>query len=287
MIAAPPMPIIVGAARSGTTLLRLMLDAHSMLAIPGEIYFLFQAVRLEGTGDALRLDLYNTMVQARRWNDFHLDATCLWEELLRIQLFDLGAGVRCFYRLYAERFGKRRYGEKTPMYGTLIPELSEVLPEARFLHLIRDGRDVVVSNMEVYWGNWHTVADYATWWLDTVREIRRQGDGRGNYLELRYEDLVERPKEQLKTVCQFLELSFEAGMLHYYRAAAGRLGELEGFRDTDGRLLSRELRLSAHLHIGSPVDRSRAGRSQGVLSQEEREIVQGIAGEMLDSLGYC
>jgi hypothetical protein len=285
-MAAPPMPFIVGAPRSGTTLLRLMLDAHSAVAIPAETHFLFEAVRLESRGNPLRRELYDTIVHARQWNDFHLEGAGLWEELCRIQPFDLSSGIRCFYRMYAERFGKRRYGEKTPMYGTLISVLSELLPEARFIHLIRDGRDVVVSNVEVWWGNRANVADYAKWWLDAVREIRRQGTGRANYLELRYEDLVEKPEETLKSACEFLDLSFEPAMLNYYRAAAGRLAEMGDIRHTDGRLLSRELRLSTHPHIASPPDRSRAGRWQGVLSREEREVVQSIAGEMLHSLGY-
>jgi hypothetical protein len=285
-MAAPPMPFIVGAPRSGTTLLRLMLDAHSAVAIPAETHFLFEAVRLESRGNPLRRELYDTIVHARQWNDFHLEGAGFWEELCRIQPFDLSSGIRCFYRMYAERFGKRRYGEKTPMYGTLISVLSELLPEARFIHLIRDGRDVVVSNVEVWWGNRANVADYAKWWLDAVREIRRQGTGRANYLELRYEDLVEKPEETLKSACEFLDLSFEPAMLNYYRAAAGRLAEMGDIRHTDGRLLSRELRLSTHPHIASPPDRSRAGRWQEVLSREEREVVQSIAGEMLHSLGY-
>jgi hypothetical protein len=264
-----------------------MLDAHSAVAIPAETHFLFEAVKLKSTGNPLRREFYNAVVHARQWDDFHLDGAGLWEKLCGIQPFDLSSGIRFFYQMYAERFGKPRYGEKTPMYGTLISALSELLPEARFIHLIRDGRDVVVSNIEVWWGSRANVADYASWWLDAVREIRRQGTARSNYLELRYEDLVDKPEKILKATCQFLDLSFEPGMLNYHQTAAERLAELGDIRHTDGRLLSRELRLSTHPHIASPPDRSRAGRWQGVLSPEEREIVQGIAGEMLHGLGYC
>ncbi len=281
-----PMPFIVGAPRSGTTLLRLMLDAHPAMAVPPETHFLFQAVQLPSVGDELRRELYQTIVGARQWLDFHLDGPRLWAELSQADPFTLGDGIRCFYRVYAERFSKGRYGDKTPMYGTLIPALSVLLPEARFIHLIRDGRDVVASNVDVWWGNRSCVAEYARWWLDAVTEIRRHGVGRQNYLELRYEDLVETPAEKLREVCDFLDLPFEQGMLNYHKSAQKRLAELGDIRHIDGRLLSRELRVSTHPYVSSPPDSSRAGRWRTALSGEEIQVVQTIAGELLDDLGY-
>ena len=58
---------------------------------------------------------------------------------------DLSSGLRAFYRGYAAARGKTRYGDKTPMHATDIDVLSRVLPEARFIHIIRDGRDVAAS----------------------------------------------------------------------------------------------------------------------------------------------
>ena len=59
--------------------------------------------------------------------------------------WDLSSGLRAFYRGYAAARGKTRYGDKTPMHATDIDVLSRVLPEARFIHIIRDGRDVAAS----------------------------------------------------------------------------------------------------------------------------------------------
>jgi len=85
------MPIIVGAPRPGTTLLRFMLDTHPEMAIPPETGFL--------------------------------------------------ALFPHFYQLYASRFAKPRWGDKTPSYCHHMQNIEEVLPEAHFIHIIRDGRD--------------------------------------------------------------------------------------------------------------------------------------------------
>src|SRR5262245_38828142 len=108
-----PMPIIVGAPRSGTTLLRLMLDAHSTLAIPPETGFL--PIGFGKTGD-LRRSYFEKVTQypvdAPAWDDFGLTKDEFWFALRGIEPFQIEDGIRCFYRLYARRLGKSRWGDK-------------------------------------------------------------------------------------------------------------------------------------------------------------------------------
>src|SRR4029434_6926754 len=136
-------PFIVGVPRSGTTLLRIMLDAHPQLAIPPETGFLSRLVRLPwlwaaGLG---RRRLLTIITRAESWPDFHLDAHALAEALDAVKPFTLADGLRAFYRLYAARFNKSLWGDKTPLYGRHAYSIARLLPEARFIHLIRDGRD--------------------------------------------------------------------------------------------------------------------------------------------------
>jgi hypothetical protein len=142
-----PVPFVVGMGRSGTTLLRLMLDAHPELAIPPETHFLADLQK-----DLTLVDFYNILVTYRTWSDFGISHREFLQELRDIENFDVSNGLRCFYRLYARRFAKVRWGDKTPLYSSRMLNISDLLPETRFVHLIRDGRDSALSYRSVWFG---------------------------------------------------------------------------------------------------------------------------------------
>ena len=283
----PPMPVIVGVARSGTTLLRLMLDAHPSLAIPAETGFIPVAAQLNGTGDTLRRSFFQTVTTAVTWPDFNLPAGSFWDALRRIEPFDLAAGLRCFYAFYARRLGKDRWGDKTPLYGRFMRRIEEVLPEARFIHIIRDGRDVALSLRGLWFAPGDSPEALARHWCEEIRATRAQAAGCRRYLEVRYEDLVTRTGDVLRRVCRFLDLPFHAAMEDYHRTARRRLDEVGTRRHADGRvLITKEERLHLHRLTQQLPDRSRIGRWKTDLNREDLRTFEREAGEMLRSLGY-
>ena len=171
-----PMPIIVGAPRSGTTLLRLMLDSHPDMAIPPETGFLFAALVLKKGHDMTVEQLVNTITQypenAPNWSDFQIPVEDLVRRLKTINPFDLVEGVRCFYQLYAQRFGKSRWGDKTPDYSLQIQAIGEMLPEAHFIHIIRDGRDAALSLRSTWFTPSRDMRVLAQYWHDRVDSAR-------------------------------------------------------------------------------------------------------------------
>src|SRR5262249_25559921 len=135
--------------RSGTTLLRLMLNAHPDLAIPPETGFLEPLAYLAQAGETDPRRIFSTIIDyppdAPIWPDFQISQAAFWERLRAIPGLTPAEAARAFYRMYAERHGKSRWGEKTPLHGLHMAAIGALLPEARFIHVIRDGRDVALS----------------------------------------------------------------------------------------------------------------------------------------------
>jgi len=224
--AQPPF-FIIGFQRSGTTLLRLMLDSHREVAVPLDVVGLWASyagrVDDEFGGLATDADL-RRLVEAllaeqriRLWNvELSADRICAGAA---------GSGfpgvIDAFNRAYAGAAGKRRWGAKDPGDMRRIHLIDEWFPEARFVHIIRDGRDACLSLVKQEFGPDDLLA-CADAWREEVWWVRRIGRllGPGRYHELRYEDLVADPEAVLYPLCGFLELEFDPGMLAYHLRVA-------------------------------------------------------------------
>lgn len=288
----PAMPVIVGAPRSGTTLLRLMLDAHPQLAIPPETGFLLLASSLKSSDEPLHADVFleaitNYPPEMPTWPDFGIPAANLRREFDRMPTFTVADGFRAFYRLYAERFGKRRWGDKTPGYVLNIRDIAETLPEAHFIHVIRDGRDVSLSLRQCWFSPGQDMKILAAHWERHVAEGRRQGSRCGRYLEVRYEDLVRRPAPVLEKICAFLRLPYASQLERYHERAMDRLREHRDRQGPDGVLLvSHEERLKQQRMVTRPPDPSRIDVWRKTMTEGERRDFEAVAGELLRDLGY-
>ena len=282
-----PAPFIVGAERSGTTLLRLMLDAHPDLAIPPETHFIDRAAEACEEASDPRQAFLETVMSHRRWGDFRIEGNLLARRIAAIEPFDLGEALRAFYELYAERFGKPRWGDKTPNYVHRMELVQSLLPEARFIHLIRDGRDVALSTRDLWFGP-DSVEEAAQRWRTLIEEARRQSRKLPHYLEIRYEDLVSNTQSTLREIGDFVELPWDPSMLAYHETADERMSEI--YRDITtprGKKVVRgEMRRSLHTLTGSPPQGDRIGRWKGEMSAADRKRFEEVAGEMLRELGY-
>ena len=111
----PPAPFVIGMTRSGTTLLRLMLDSHPDLTIPPETDSIPDVIKLFGEGPASPEEVAAAMTSSRRWGDFGIDDGRLLKELGKLRpLVRPEVPVRTFYRLYAKGQGKPRWGATRP-----------------------------------------------------------------------------------------------------------------------------------------------------------------------------
>lgn len=274
-LARSPLPIIVGSGRSGTTLLRAMLDSHSEMAIPPESHFITrlaeQRARYE-LGERFAVEAFvGDLVRQRRFRAWGISEPELLDLLRRSVPRDYPEAIRRIFGLYAQRRGKARFGDKTPGYVSEIGQLAELLPEARFLHIVRDGRDVTLSYLERSFGP-ESIAAGAVRWRELVDAGMSAGAelGERRYLEIRYEELVAQPEATLRSVCEFLELPFEAEMLRYHERSGDVLQSLD---PADHRSL--DLPPTANL---------RSWRQ--VMAPHEIWEFDAIAGDVLRDLGY-
>ena len=272
MPAAGPPVIVLGVRRSGTTLLRVMLDRNPELAVPDESYFVPQlARRHRGVVDPdAFLDDLRRLPTLAEWG-LEPDAVAA---RLRPGM-PAGEAIAAVFATYAAERGKPRWGDKTPLYMQHLPVLERLFPDARYVHLIRDGRDAALSFLSVPaglmtegWGHPRDARGFACQWATEVVAARALGArvGPSRYLELRYEALVADPEAALRTICAYADLVYDPGMLDY----VGR---------TDSARKAHQQRLNEPPRAGV-----RAWRTE--MSDDDRRRFEEVAGALLDELGY-
>lgn len=274
---APDRPVFVGACpRSGTTLLRSMLNNHPELAIPRESRFLVEAWRrrdrfgdLSDTGNRRRFARWIFTNKHTRPGRFQTDPDEAIERLVAAPP-TLGSLAGTPFVLYAERHGKARWGDKRPHYAQQIPAILAMFPDAQFINLVRDPRGSVASIRKLGWFG-GDVALAAELWGRARRavDVQRARLGPDQFLEIRYEDLVTDPGATLETVCRFLGLPTDAiaDMLAYHR-------------DTDVP----ENRF--HWRVSRPVTQAAVRSWEDVLGPQEAALVERVTAGAMRRYGY-
>ena len=208
-----------------------MLDSHPMVAVPDEAPWLVRVARdragLERDG-RLQTDAFvHRLWQDRTFRRWHLTEDAVRSALAANSSATFSDGVRLVYGLYASSKGKTRYADKTPWAVMHISLLAGLFPEAVFVHVIRDGRDVALSYLDAGFGP-PSLEMGALEWRRYVGEGRRAGLALGpeRYREVRYEELAASPDATVRDLCPFLGLDFDESMLRYFERADEVVGSM-------------------------------------------------------------
>ncbi len=273
------VPVVLGCVRSGTTMLRAVLDSHPRLAVPPESYFvvpaLEQRARYEGSGTAAgTVDLgrlFTDIAADRSFPDWQLGPDALAEVRGR-RPRTVPDALLALYRAYARQQGKPRAGDKTPSHLLHIDLLAASFPDARFVHIVRDGRDVVPSILGMQFGP-DRFAEAVLFWARRVERGLAGGAALGpeRYREIRYEALVADPEAVMRDVCPFLGLEYSPEMLRYHERADDLLDGLRATRHVQG--VRRP-----------PTQGLRDWRT--ALDPHQVQLFEALAGDLLDRLGY-
>jgi hypothetical protein len=227
-----PFVFIVGCPRSGTTLLMRIVDAHSQIAIIPESQWIahYYKKRIGVSPEGLVTpELISRLLEYDRFYRMGIGRDELEALIGSGEPLSYAQFVQEIFNRYGEDRGKPLVGDKTPAYARNLPTLHALWPNAKVVHLIRDGRSVCLSavnwkrkaaRLAGLFPTWaeHPVATAAAWWEWHVRLGREGGRvlGPDLYYEVRYESLVDRPAEETARLCAFLGVPYDETMLRFH-----------------------------------------------------------------------
>lgn len=278
---------IVGSARSGTTLLRLMLTSHPDICIPPESPFFIKLRKkysrfpdLSSEIDSFVVDLFNDVKIKTEWR---LDKDRVRKNLRKISPLNYRTAVSVVYWTYLKSFFPHAqiWGDKNPWYLRHIDTILEDFNDARFIHIIRDIRSIYASltaihgdeQSRVYWNKMDAALPFATRQWRLAHEAFEKTKGNPQVYTLFYEKLVSDPENELNSLCSWLGVPFSSSMLEFYR-------------------LNREKELVANFVLKweqktlEAVDQSRVDNWRNDLSVAQIQAVEILNKRKMLQLGY-
>jgi hypothetical protein len=265
-------PVFIGGCgRSGTTLLGSILGAHSDCLCVPESPFKTDILRFYDRATTDVCELLAAILETRRFKLWGLDPAQIRQSLDATNL-TYPQGLLWLVTKYGECVGKpapRFWIDHTPANLRSAVTLSELFPQAKFVHIVRDGRGVAASILPLDWGP-NTVDGVADWWTESIAYgLAAESWGGGQRIvRVRYEDLVLNFETTVQTLCSFLGLEFQPTML-----------KADGF-NVPGYTTNQ------HSLVGSVPQPGRVNAWERSLNARQIEIFEAIAGELLRYLGY-
>jgi hypothetical protein len=256
--------------------MRLMLNRHPRIAIPGETWYFpdIHEMRTElaaAPEQEWRAAVATRIERSSTFRELGVSREQIDEELSGILLAQWSNVLAVANLAFARAEGKDRWGDKTPGYVRHLPLLKREFPTAFVIHMIRDARDVAASFFEQPFGP-KTAIDAAIYWKNDVSKGQRYGISLfgDQYIEVRYEDLVEDPEAQLRQVLSHVREDFDPVVL-------------------DQAPTAREYVIPEHhWHelTKKPVTTARVGRWRIKLSSRDAQLIELEAGALLRQLHY-
>lgn len=269
---------IIGTERSGTNLLRLLLNTHSSIAIPHPPHIMKNFFKLEPLyGDLNKDTNYRRLIQdVIKMVELHpypwgikLNAGRIFQESRDRNLINVFFGV---YNQYLESSSKTRWGCKSTFMIYHVALILRYYPRSKFLYLVRDGRDVAASakksifnRYSIYYTSqvWKKEQQIGIYWLNKL--------DKGNIFLMKYEDLLSDPKGALKSVCFFLDEPYQEKMLDFFHTAEAQKSSSIS---------------AAWKNTSSPIIKNNCNKYKVELRKDEIELFENICARELDYFSY-
>jgi hypothetical protein len=272
---APPV-FIVGAPRSGTTLMAVLLDRHSRIAIGPETQFFTEFIpqnwneKTPGTHE----QLVDSALAFKRIADFNFDRDQLLNHFKKYEL-TLPNLLRSIMELHAIRNSKRRPGEKSPHHLQHIPAILRHFPDAKIICVLRDGRDVVRSLLAAPWAipkNPRRLRLFCIRWTDAAEQTMyfQKTLSPDRFMTVKFEDILRHPGFELEKICRFLGEDFEPTQLEPAQPSAVIPGWEKQWKSKASEML----------------DPGRIEAWRKSADQQQIWVMNSMMGSMLERMGY-
>lgn len=267
----PPI-FIVACPRSGTTLLANILNSHSNIAIGAETHFFNAVFKQNNFQDKSQEEQVEQFFANNRIADFCKHADISREDVLsKLDSDSKPASIfAALMQVFLAKQSKARWAEKTPQHLFCVKDILEVYPEAKIIHVLRDGRDVVNSLMKMPWRPKGLLNNARFWnyYVSRASKLEKETHAK-NFISIKYEDLLTDAQAVINKVCQFIDEPFEAAML-----------EREGssvFSDWENEWKQK---------ASQDLDSSRVNAWQEELDQDDQAILNFLQEQKLKEFGY-
>lgn len=272
--------IMIGAERSGTTLVMAMLGCHPRIAVP-EVVWYYTRFRpyLYTYGDLRKDENFRTLAEEMVFGlktpfwGMKVNPRTILDEIISDCKERSFAGIYCaMHERYAKAAGnKPRWGEKTPHNLFFVKEILEDFPNAQFIFITRDGRDASADYLESAFGPTNIFCAAESWALcqNAVKPWREKLDS-SQWMDLKYEDLVRDAGKLLKRTCEFLGEEYSPAMHEFYKS------DIAKARGTT----------KDHKPLGHATSDQYIGIYKNLLSIRDQRIFASVAGKELKEAGY-
>jgi hypothetical protein len=274
------LPIqFIGTQRSGSNLLRMMLNKTNEIFAPHPPHILKQFYPLLGHyGNLSDTNNFKKIIEdvcrfvelnPVPWIDCHFDRDEILQNSTNYSIEDV---IRQVYKTNAKRHDVKYWCCKSMVNVNYYKRLENSGIKPYYIHLYRDGRDVTLSFKKAIVGEKHTYFLAKKW--DQEQKLSNQlyqelGDKR--VIQLSYEDLISEPKYAMKRVCEFLSLEFNESILDYYKS------EESNVTANSGRMWK---------NLTKPILKNNFNKYKTGLSAEDLNIFERVAGDTLSKLGF-
>lgn len=285
---------IVSSGRSGTTLLRNLLNASNQIVFPYESDFIARAYPFYQKKQSFNKQDYQHItrlfIRNSQKKGWHMSEEYILSSLKRHMPQTFANVNSCIAQAYLakEGFGNLRWGIKTPVLIASLDRINQVFPDAQIIHIVRDSRDVYLSYQEIQkkspspekFGP-RNVLQATLYWVDGLRQVEyfRSFNKKNSKLvyELRFEDLINNPHAELQKLFGFLELTYDPAIPVTYRQAKA-----------NQKLLKLQEHHSQNLknHIKTKIESENKRKYLEQIPKRERLLVESIAAPYLAKYGY-
>ena len=270
---------IIGSGRSGSTLLRRILFNHPQIHIPPETLVLPYVIKIFNRyGNMAWKDLIYFVLSQFEFNSqfkyFEITLASLANDLTKVEKKhrSLAFILNQFYLYHASSVGVNctMWGDKTPLNTFYLDRLKSVFPNAKFIHIVRDGCDVVSSYVRE--NLYSDIKSAAIRWKDSVIAAEKFiSKNKEKSIEIRYEQLVCDPEAQIIRLCEFLSVNYTSRLIQ----------DLERVQK-----MGDAAHLVHHKAVNQPINPNQVGKGRAQFSVSEKQVLTKLIGKKLVDLGY-